>query len=81
MISVPWSPELCDQLNYQQQSGIFHPYTCGNSSRHRVLVATPAGWVCPDCDYTQGWAHQPLTAEQIADHKAWLDSLKPKETQ
>lgn len=22
-----------------------------------VLVATPAGWICPHCDYTQDWAH------------------------
>lgn len=31
-------------------------YTCGNDSRHNVLVAKEDGWHCPDCDYRQNWA-------------------------
>jgi hypothetical protein len=36
---------------------MFHEYTCGNDSSHKILVATEKGWHCPDCDYTQNWAH------------------------
>lgn len=55
--TVPWSDETCFALNAHQHNQSFHPYTCGNDSRHRPLIATPQGWRCADCDYTQGWAH------------------------
>lgn len=50
---------------YQHDSGM-HPFTCPHrrDGAHRtstdlgVLRATAHGWVCPDCDYTQDWAHQ-----------------------
>lgn len=39
-----------------------HPYTCGNREDHPVvggdrgiLVPTMRGWICPFCDYTQGY--------------------------
>lgn len=57
MMNTPWTPEQVAALNASQARTDRHPYTCGNDSRHRVLVATENGWVCPDCDYTQGWAH------------------------
>ena len=48
-----------------------HPYTCGNRADHPevagdkgVLVPTVRGWICPFCDYTQGWAHG-ITAKGI----------------
>ena len=41
-----------------------HPYTCPNRHDHPmmagdngVLVPTVRGWICPFCDYKQGWAH------------------------
>jgi len=41
-----------------------HPYTCENRHDHPevagdkgILVPTVRGWICPFCDYTQGWAH------------------------
>lgn len=58
MIKAPWSDVLVKELNRYQQSGYFHPYTCGNDSRHRELLATVGGWICLDCDYRQDWAHE-----------------------
>lgn len=48
-----WSDDQCFALNAHQHRGDIHPYTCGNDSRHRPLIATPRGWKCVDCDYTQ----------------------------
>ncbi len=56
-IEAPWTPEQVAALNEFQQAGKFHPFTCGNDSRHRELFATCEGWICLDCDYTQDWAH------------------------
>lgn len=63
----PWTQQQVDYLNDFQKDGRFHPFTCPNRSpqthvvrvarQFGVLVATADGWVCPDCDYTQGWAH------------------------
>jgi len=63
MIRSPFTKEQCDRLNAQQHRSDIHPYTCGNDSRHAVLVATPEGRKCPDCDYTQGWAHSEMASE------------------
>ena len=61
LISVtdgPWTDEQVQGLNEYQEAGWFHPYTCGSDSHehHVNLRATPNGWVCPECPYTQGWA-------------------------
>lgn len=61
-----WTDEQVAELNKYQEAHEFHPYTCGNRNdgNHKerfgdlgVLVATNYGWMCPDCDYTQNWAH------------------------
>ncbi len=48
-----------------------HPFTCPNrgDGGHRdmggdlgALYATTRGWICPFCDYTQGWAHSFMLA-------------------
>jgi hypothetical protein len=67
-IRAPWTDEQVAALNRWQTSGRVHPFTCrdrgepGHVERPDAdlgqLVATPEGWVCPDCDYTQGWAHR-----------------------
>ncbi len=65
-VGVPWGRDQVDSLNRYQESGLMHPYTCPNRAiDHRetggdrgVLVATVDGWRCPDCDYTQDWAHR-----------------------
>lgn len=66
-MSTEWSRETVTALNELQTGARFgHPYTCPNrgDGRHHdnghdigCLVATEHGWVCPDCDYTQDWAH------------------------
>lgn len=62
-IEAPWTPEQVTRLNAFQRVGWFHPFTCGMNTGHRVLVATPDGWVCPDCAYTQNWAHAFMVRE------------------
>lgn len=57
-VSSPFTDEQVVKLNEYQTFQKFHPYTCGNDSTHKPLVATNNGWVCLDCDYTQDWAHR-----------------------
>ena len=52
-----FTDDQCFWLNANQHRGDIHPYTCGNNSTHRPLIATRKGWRCADCDYTQNWAH------------------------
>lgn len=56
-LRAPFTSAQVEAMNAYQEAGMFHPFTCGNDSRHRNLVATEKGWICPDCDYTQNWAH------------------------
>ena len=63
IIKTPWTSEQVEVLNHYQKSGLMHPYTCGGNrkdERHLdgegILVATENGWICPFCDYKQGWA-------------------------
>lgn len=53
-----WTEEQCRHLNAGQQDETHHPYTCGNNSNHRPLIATKQGWICYDCDYRQFWSHE-----------------------
>jgi len=53
-----WTDDQVFVLNSHQHRGDLHPYTCGNASRHRPLIATPQGWRCADCDYRQYWSHE-----------------------
>jgi hypothetical protein len=62
-LTTPFTPEQVAALNRFQTNGNFHPFTCGNDSRHRVLVATESGWMCLDCDYRQEWAHSFMAAD------------------
>ena len=73
--NAPWTQQQCDKLNQLQHSCKFHPYTCGNDSRHRVLLATPQGWLCQDCDYRQGWAHE--ISLRILDIMNGIDEPQP----
>ena len=70
LIYAPWSGEQVSALNTFQQRGNIHPFTCGavhSSGRSPLLVATSAGWICPDpsCDYTQDWAHAFMAASAV----------------
>lgn len=60
MTEALWTQEQVEFLNVHQANHSFHPYTCGNDSRHTPLIATPNGWICKDCDYTQGHAKAAL---------------------
>ena len=59
----PWNELQVSSLNDYQTAGVMHPFTClnrgegGHPGGDEVLVAEPDGWVCPHCDYQQGWAH------------------------
>lgn len=84
MISVtaPWTQEQIDALNERQRDESLHPYTCGNDSMHRLLMATPDGWVCPDCDYRQRWAHEAdatgATLKMAASMREWLHQARTR---
>jgi hypothetical protein len=59
-----FTPDEVKSLNEYQQAGAFHPFTCGGDRTDEnhldgegLLVATEDGWICPYCDYKQGWAH------------------------
>ena len=65
---APWTKDQVEALNHWQRHGQFHPFTCGNRNDgnhhhepeygdHGALRATKDGWVCPYCNYRQGWAH------------------------
>lgn len=59
-IVPPWTDEQVTALNAWQQAGYVHPFTCGGDhTEHVSLVATEAGWACPEaCGYTQDWAYE-----------------------
>lgn len=44
-----------------------------------LLIATPGGWVCPHCEYTQSWAYASMAvrptpvAELFRDHPVLLE--------
>jgi hypothetical protein len=66
-VDAPWDARTVEILNEHQRNPQYHPYTCGSGNRkdadhldgEGVLIATKWGWLCPFCDYKQGWAHVP----------------------
>ncbi len=62
-VEAPFTEWQVKSLNAFQEHGTFHPFTCGNDNcphpkyEHSVLYAQEDGWHCPNCDYTQNWAH------------------------
>lgn len=56
IIKPPWTMEQIDALASFQESYRTHPFTCGGKDCRAALRPTRDGWVCPVCDYTQGWA-------------------------
>jgi transcriptional regulator with XRE-family HTH domain len=71
LVPTLWTRAQCDKLNEWQACDWVHPFTCGNrgnrahkafaeaagASDTGILIATPDGWRCAACDYTQDWAH------------------------
>jgi len=75
-ITAPWSVEQVASLNNYQNIGWMHPFTCPNHAddahnEHPYLRATPEGWQCDACPYTQDWAWQ-FMAERPPDMLGWL---------
>lgn len=81
MIQAPWTQGQVNALNAYQLRNDRHPFTCANQGRqdhavsalagqHTVLIATPEGWVCPACDYTQDWAHDFMAIHPAQDPNA-----------
>lgn len=59
-IHAPFTREQVAALNDWQRCGWVHAFTCENRASHvgeGELVATLTGWICPQCTYTQDWAH------------------------
>lgn len=53
-ISFPEGLDGIEILDWLQSQPQFNRLVLND----RLLVATPDGWTCPTCDYTQGWAHE-----------------------
>jgi hypothetical protein len=53
VVRSPWSPEQVEALRAYQTGGVFHELTCPMG--HGALEVTPLYFVCPVCDYRQGW--------------------------
>jgi len=54
---APWTLAQVAALNHWQDRGDVHEFTCGTEACRAALVATPEGWTCHRCSYTQDWAH------------------------
>jgi hypothetical protein len=82
---APWTADEVASLNAYQQAGAYHPFTCGDDAcraadplKQAPLTASPDGWRCPRCEYTQNWAHTWMTDGswlQPADRMAQMVSL------
>lgn len=75
---APWSAEQVANLNKHQASPHYHPFTCGGCEAvpecREVLVATEAGWKCPNpaCSYTQKWALAGIANGALPEVPAWV---------
>lgn len=57
MALAPFTANQSASINAFQVSGSPNPLTCGNDTRHHVLVAEIGGGLrCIDCDHTQNFA-------------------------
>jgi len=66
---APWTPRQVEALNLYQQSGAFHPFTCGTEGCGADLVALAEGWDCRACHlHSQRWAHNFMVSYTDADH-------------
>ena len=85
-VKAPWPPDQVEALNRFQACEWVHPFTCGQRDRAThptitngdfgVLIATENGWICPDCDYTQDWAHAHMLSAPPDPFADWRRELK-----
>ena len=49
--------DIINKITEHQKNPMFHPLTCGNDSRHNLLIPIEKGGnvilICPDCNYEQ----------------------------
>ena len=57
-MKAPFTDDQVKSLKEYQESGIFHPFTCGGKDCREDLEPTNNGWVCKSCEYTQDWCHE-----------------------
>ena len=81
LVRAPWNETQVRNLNARQQDEHRHPYTCGTKDKHSLLlqgnkdttlVAKADGWHCPNCDYTQDWAHSSDTLTSLQQVDAFI---------
>jgi len=79
MTEKVFTPQQVKNLNLYQAAGVFHPFTCGNNHEgDNTLIAKEEGWVCPNCDYTQNWAHGLMldfTPERLKEMSPFADAI------
>lgn len=63
-VRAPFTPQQVYYLNEFQDAGFMHPFTCRCGAN---LIATEAGWICNECDYTQDWAHDFMANGNFVD--------------
>lgn len=67
-VFAPWTAwQVANLIRWQGDQRV-HPFTCGkemhdNPMGSYELIPTPGGWICPQCDFTQDWAHSFMTGD------------------
>ncbi len=75
MIKPPFNNEIIKSFNKYQESGIFHPYTCGEDSCSGILEVKTEYMYCPNCDYKQYQMSILPNDEDLNKQKSILESF------
>lgn len=75
-IKPPFNSDIIEAFNQYQNSGIFHPYTCGKCSN--TLSIKTESLFCNKCDYTQDTITMLPSIEVIKDSKDKLNDMFKK---
>lgn len=60
-------PNRSDGLSFPNEKADFSKATHSTGGvGGGLLIATESGWICPDCGYTQKWAHGFMAPERVA---------------
>jgi hypothetical protein len=75
-VYAPWSDEQVENINYYQQAGAFHPFTCRcpHPVRNSRLKAFSERLFCEHCKFEQLWVF-PHMADGSA-MKSWEDGMR-----
>ena len=72
-------PFTCPNRNDGLAHGRIGEAHASHGSERGLLIATPGGWVCPHCEYTQSWAYASMAvrptpvADLFRDHPVLLE--------